>query len=313
MPTGSASAEAQSPGPVPSVIQHRHLLLQALRGHFLDRDYHEVETPVHLETPALEAHIDAVSAQGGYLRTSPEFHMKRLVAAGCERIFQIGPCFRAGERGALHRPEFTMLEWYRVGADYLDILSETRELLQAVVRAVGGAGLRAGGVVIDVAQDWQQLTVRDAYTAYAGWDPVAAFDADRFDLDMVNCVEPSMCRERPVVLIDYPAPVAALARCKAGDPAVAERWELFVGGIELVNAYSELTDAAEQRRRFAQWSAIRAADGRPAYAPDEAFLRALGRGMPACGGAALGVDRLLMLLANAASLDDVLPFRSEEV
>lgn len=292
----------------------RHRLLQALRSYFLEHGYREVETPIHLATPALEEHIDAVPAGDGYLRTSPEFHMKRLVAAGCERIFQIGPCFRAGERGDLHHPEFSMLEWYRVDAGYMEILAETRALLESVVVAVGGESrIRRGDTVVDVAQDWQQLTVRDAYQSFAGWDPVAAFDADRFDLDMAHRIEPRLSRERPVVLIDYPAPAAALARCKADDPGVAERWELYIDGVELVNAYSELTDAAEQRRRFEQWAASRAAAGRPEVAPDEAFLHALESGLPDCGGAALGVDRLQMLLADADSLDDVLPFRSDIV
>jgi lysyl-tRNA synthetase class 2 len=153
------------------------------------------------------------------------------------------------------------------------------------------------------------LTVAQAFSAFAGWDPVAAFDAERFDPDLVNKVEPHLPLEHPVILMEYPAAAAALARRKPDNPLVAERWELYIGGLELANAFSELTDPAEQRARFATCAAERRAMGKPVYPPDEEFLSALDNGMPPSAGIALGVDRLVMLLAGAASLGEVLPFR----
>ena len=143
---------------------------------------------------------------------------------------------------------------------------------------------------------------------HAGWDPVHTFDADRFDLDLVNRVEPALPPDRPAVVCDYPAALAALARTRPDNPAVAERWELYAGGLELANAFSELTDAAEQERRFAAWTARRRAAGRPVYPPDRRFLQALRQGLPPCAGIALGIDRLLMLLADTPRIGDILAF-----
>ena len=235
--------------------------------------------------------------------------MKRLLAAGAERIYQIGPCFRRHEEGRLHNPEFTMLEWYRANADYMDILNDTRALLIRVCRDVkGGVSFTHRGRPVDVGGDWSIMTVRDAFREAAGWDPVASFDPDRFDLDLVNKVEPALPADRPCVLKDYPSAVAALARRKPGDPAVAERWEVYLAGIELANAFSELTDAREQRARFVACAEERRKAGRPVYPLDEEFLDAMDRGMPPCAGIALGVDRLVMILGGAESIEDVRPF-----
>jgi lysyl-tRNA synthetase class 2 len=287
----------------------RSKALQACREFFYSAGFIEVETPVRIPAPAPELHIDAPASGGAWLRASPELHMKRLLADGHERIFQIGPCFRQGERGARHAPEFTMLEWYRTPADYADILRDCEGLVRYVVRQVtGGTTLTCGSRMIDVATPWPRLTVREAFRQHAGWDPVTSFDADRFDLDMVNQVEPALPASRPCVLMDYPAAAAALARLKPGDPAVAERWELYLGGLEIANAYSELTDAGTQRKRFQECNRDRQAAGRAAYPLDEPFLAALTRGLPPCGGIALGIDRLVMLLCNARVIDEVRPF-----
>ncbi len=295
------------------VLRHlvtRSRMLQACRGFFEAAGFLEVETPVRIPAPAAELQIDAPSAGGAWLRTSPELHMKRLLAAGCTRLYQIGPCFRVGERGRRHNPEFTLLEWYRTPADCWDILRDCEALLRQVVsRVTGGSRVTWDGRGVDVALPWVRLTVREAFRQYAGWDPVAAFDADRFDHDLVAKVEPALAAyDRPVVLVEYPAPVAALARLKPGDPAVAERWELYVGGLELANAYSELTDPAQQRARFVACNAERQAAGRAVYPLDEHFLAALERGLPPCGGIALGIDRLAMVVCGAASIDEVRPF-----
>jgi len=285
----------------------RSRALSAIREFLRGRSFMEVETPVRIPAPALERHIDAPPAGAdAWLRTSPELHMKRLLAAGCNRIYQIGPCFRAQERGRRHNPEFTMLEWYRAHAGYLDILTDCEGLLTHLAATVtGDTRLNYGGETIDLAAPWPRLTVREAFRRHAGWDPVAAYDPDRFDLDMVNRVEPALPRDRPCVLMDYPAPAAALARLKPDDAAVAERWEVYIGGLELANAYSELVDDAIQRTRFEACAAARRRDGDPVYPLDEPFLRALAAGMPPCGGIALGVDRLMMLLCDADDISEV--------
>jgi elongation factor P--(R)-beta-lysine ligase len=287
----------------------RSRALQAIRTFFHERGFMEVETPVRLRAPALELHIDAEPSGDYFLRTSPELHMKRLLAEGAPRLFQMGPCFRRGERGDRHHPEYTMLEWYRANADYTDILADAKALVAHVATLVtGSTDLVYRGRHIELLPRWERIEVRDAFVQFAGWDPVRAFDPVRFDLDMVNKVEPRLPNGVPVVLADYPAEAAALARRKPGRPEVAERWELYIGGLELANAYSELTDPAEQRARFESCAEERKRMGKPVYPMDEDFLAALAR-MPASGGIALGVDRLVMLLANAASLDEVMAFR----
>lgn len=290
-------------------LEMRSRVLQSIRRFFVDHGFTEVETPVRLPAPALELHIDAEPAGDWFLRTSPELHMKRLLAEGMGSVFQIGPCFRRGERGARHNPEFTMLEWYRANADYRHILADMKGLIARVfAEAVGAYRVEYGGHAVEVMPLWDCIRVRDAFLQHAGWDVLEAFDADRFDLDLVNKVEPALPRDRPVVLMDYPSPQAALARLKAADPRVAERWELYIGGLEIANAFSELTDAAEQRRRFEACAGERRAAGQPVYPLDEAFLNALDRGLPPCAGVALGVDRLVMLAAGAESIEDVRAF-----
>ncbi len=295
-----------------AALQIRSNVLQAIRRYFLSREFVEVDTPVRLPAPALETFIDAIPSGDWYLRTSPELHMKRLLVAGMPKIFQMGPCFREGERGRHHNPEFTMLEWYRANADYETILEDAQALISDVAQEVlGSTILQWGDGEIDVDRPWVRLSVSEAFLQHAGWDPVLAFDADRFDLDLINKVEPALPRDRGVVLIDYPIEVAALAKPHPDDPRVAQRWELYMGGLELANAFSELTDAAEQRRRFEECAAERSAAGREVYPLDQPFLAALEDGMPPSGGIAMGVDRLVMLVANAASIQDVITFAEE--
>lgn len=293
-------------------LRLRSRLLQAVRDFFLDREFVEVETPVRVAAPALESHIDAIPSGPAFLRTSPELHMKRLLADGHSRIFQIGPCFRSGERGDLHNPEYTMLEWYRTNANYSDILVDTKALIDAVARAVmRSTALTYQGRQIELMPVWDYVRVRDLYLEHAGWDPVDSFDEERFDRDMVEKIMPSLAQDRPVVVADYPTSAAALARRKAGQPEVAERWELFIGGIELANAYSELTDAAEQRQRFVQCARERERRGQAVYEIDELFMQALESGLPECAGVALGIDRLSMLFADTPRIDDVIAFRED--
>jgi len=292
-------------------LRTRSSVLQAVRRFFLDRGFVEVETPVRVRCPAMEPHIDAVAADGWYLRTSPELYIKRLLAQGAERVFEMGPCFRKGERGDRHNPEFTMLEWYRANADYEAVLADARELLPFVLReATGSALARFRGRAIPVDAPWHTVRVRDAFRQFAGWDPFTGFDPDRFDLDMVEKVEPSLPNDRPVVLRDFPAPLAALARCREESPPVAERWELYAGGMELANAFSELNDPQEQRRRFVDCAEKRRRRGGDVYPIDEAFLDSVGR-LPPSGGVALGIDRLVMLATGAERIDEVRAFAGD--
>ncbi len=292
-----------------SILEFRHRMLQAVRAFFDGRGYIEVDCPIRVPVPALELHIDAISAGDQWLRTSPEFHLKRLLAAGYSKIYHLGPCFRENECGNRHSPEFTMLEWYRSEAGYIDILADTKALIGSLAdELLGSAHLDWQGRRIDLLPVWELVTVSDAFLEHAGWDPVKAWDADRFDLDLVEKVEPALLRTHPVVLKDYPAQAAALACLKPDNPLLAERWELYIGGLELANAYSELTDADEQRKRFEDCARERAALGKSAYPIDESFMSALQNGLPACGGVALGIDRLLMLFLDENEISRVRPF-----
>lgn len=290
-------------------LERRARLMRALRQFFIERGFLEVETPVRIAAPAPEIHIEAEPSGAAWLRPSPELHMKRLLAAGYSKIFQVGPCFRAGEFGRRHRPEYTLLEWYRADADYTDLLVDTKALVPHLAReTIGATTVRRGTRELVLDADWNYLTVSEAFRGFAGWDPAASFDAERFDLDLVDRVEPALSRERPVVLADYPAEAASLSRRKPGRPEVAERWELYLDGIEIANAYSELTDPEEQAARFEEWNRRRAALGKPVYPMDRDFLDTLRAGLPPCAGIALGIDRLLMVLSGADSLDQVIPF-----
>lgn len=284
-------------------LELRAEVLRGVRAFFEERGYLEVDTPVRVKVPALEDHIDAEPSGAGWLRTSPELHMKRMVCAGYEKIFQLGPCFRQGERGARHLPEYTMLEWYRTGVDSSELITETLELLCTLAERVGMK------TVVGLDREPLEITVSEVFKEQAGWDPVTAFDADRFDIDLVEKVEPWIAgQERAVFMKDFPAARAALAQCRPDCPEVADRWELYLGGMELANAYTELTDATEQEQRFEACSELRRREGKEVYALDEDFLRAMQSGMPACAGIALGIDRLVMILSGSQDIADVVSF-----
>lgn len=285
-------------------------MITAMREWFHANGFFEVETPVRIPAPAPEPNIDCPPSAGAWLRASPELQMKRMLAAGADRIFQFGPCFREKERGAKHNPEFNMLEWYRRDASSADILADTQALVGFTVRKVFGSSvLHFGGRDIDLGGEWEFIPVREAFVKWAGWDPALAWDQDRFDIDLTTKVEKMLPADRPVVLGEYPAPAASLARLKPGDPLVAERWELYIGGMEIANAYGELADGAEQRRRFEAARAERARLGEADYGLDESFLQDLESGaFPPCGGIAVGIDRLAMLFCDARSIDEVRPF-----
>lgn len=299
-------------------------LLAALRRFFTERDVLEVETPLlgpatvpdlHLASFHVASGIRDGDPVVGFLQTSPEVFMKRLLAAGSGSIYQIGKAFRDGERGRLHNPEFTLLEWYRLGWDHHRLMDEMDELLGKVAAQ-------------PVAE---RRTYRQVLLDHAGVDPyVASLDDlhghcrrlglagaaldDRDDalaFLMTHAVEPHLGRGRPSFVYDFPASQAALARVRPGDPPVAERFEVYIAGVELANGFHELTDATEQRRRFEAQIEERRRRGLPPVPLDEPFLAALEHGLPPCAGVALGVDRLLLVVTGGDDLSQVLAFPAE--
>jgi lysyl-tRNA synthetase class 2 len=295
-------------------LQARARALGAVRGYFAREQFLEVETPLRVPAPGVDLHLDAIPASGGYLISSPELHMKRLLAAGFPRIFQLARASRRDELGLLHEPEFSMLEWYRAFAGLEEVLADTEHLLREVALSVSGEAKLFGpsGQAYDLALPFARVTVREAFQEYAGIadavDLSLSDEARYFELFVAH-VEPGLAREvRPLFLWKYPANQAALARLSAQDSSVAERFELYVAGVELCNGFDELTDAAEQRARFEQDTTRRTREGRPVYPTDERFLAALESGMPRAGGNALGFDRLLMLATSARELADVMAF-----
>lgn len=290
--------------PLAQRLRLRDLVVRRLRGWFHERGYTEVETPQRVACPGIDVHLDALPAGAGrHLATSPELEMKKLLAAGCERIFQVARAFRAGERGERHSPEFTLLEWYAAGEDYRDLMAATEGLVAAAAAVLEGEGVatRLGAWP----RPFTRLCVDDAFARWAGWRPSLAFDEQRFFGDFVERVEPRLAALGAVFLADWPAPAGALARRKPGDPAVCERVELVLDGVEICNGFSELVDAREQEARFERDNAERARRGREAYPIDRAFLDALASGVPPCAGNALGIDRLLMALTGSRRLADV--------
>lgn len=282
----------------------------------------EVETPVLAHCPATDPHIHSLHAHCAgpgvpagemlYLQTSPEFAMKRLLCAGAGAIYQIARVFRDDERGRLHNPEFTLLEWYRPGFDHHALMDEVAALVCAV---------------LDLPATAERLSYAEVFRLHLGLDPhaatsealaacacdhgldVAALDRDgRLDLLLSHLIQPRLGIERPLFIYDYPASQAALARLRGDDPVVGERFELYVSGIELANGYHELGDADEQRARFAQDNDRRRALGLPMLPLDERLLAALAHGLPACAGVALGLDRLVMLAAGVRDIDEVMAF-----
>lgn len=291
-------------------LTRRAAMMMAVRRFFETRGYLEVETPVRIPVPLPEAHIAPFDSEGWVLQASPEQCMKRLLAEGFRRIYQVCKCFRKGERGGRHLPEMTMLEWYAAGAAYDDLMEETEALIGETAQALGtGPRLTWGGCVVDLAPPFPRLSVAEAFERYAGVPVERALAEGRFDELMGLAVEPRLGLERPVFLVDYPAACGALARLKPGEPSVAERFELYIAGLELCNGFGELTDAAEQRRRFEAVLALEGAGGR---GMPEKFLAALDR-LPPCAGCALGLDRLAMVFAGAATIDQVVAFTPESL
>ncbi len=296
---------------IKSNLERRALIFDLTRRFFKERGYLEVDTPTRVPTVAPERFIQPEESNGWFLAASPELHMKRLLAAGYEKIFQISHCFRRGERGRLHNPEFSMIEWYAVGSNYLMMMDETADLVAFIAKELKiGDVLNYQGNRIDVSSPWPKMTIQDVMKMHAGWDPVETFDEERFDDDITLKVIPSIGNDRPLVLFDYPRQAASLARINPLNEKVAERAECFIVGLELANAYSELIDPAEQKSRFLKdIEIIKETEGRDLPVPKR-FLDAVGSMRPT-GGIALGMDRLVMLFCDAASIDEVMTFPTD--
>lgn len=300
-------------GALGSALQLRAAVYTALRRFFTRHGYLEVETPLRIPAPLPEAHIDALPSGTWYLQPSPEALMKQLLAAGLPRIFQICKCFRQGERGRRHLPEMTMLEWYTAHEDYSHMMAQCEAMICFVAKEVKSANrIQYQGRTVDLRPPWPRLAVAEAFEAYAGMTMAQALARERFDEIMGLEIEPQLGWEQPLILYDYPAQCGALARFKDHRRDLVERFELYIGGLELCNAFSELTDVQEQSRRFENEAGLRQTLGKPAYPHPEAFIKALPN-MPEATGNALGIDRLLMLLADTDSIDDVVAFVPEDL
>ena len=298
-----------------SVIKNLELraqLIGSIRYHFQTKNYLEVETPYRIPAPTPEVHIDSPESDGWFMHTSPELCMKRLLAAGYSRIYQICRCFRKNERGKKHLPEFTMLEWYSSGDDYHDIMDQCEELIAHAANSIGENLLYYQGESIDLSPPWERMTVNQAFETYGSVNMDEAVKADRFDEVMVSEIEPNLGYGKPLFIYDYPASKGALARLKSQDHRLAERFELYMFGIELCNGFSELNYPLEQRARFENEQAQRRSLGKAVYPLPEPFLESLGD-MPQAGGNAMGLDRLIMLFADVTTIDQVVAFVPEEL
>ncbi len=284
------------------------MLLQCVRSFFFNNQYLEVDTPLRFPYIIPELNIIPFQVEGGFLQSSPELCMKLLLGSGCSKIFQICHCFRQEEVGVRHQPEFSMLEWYHAGWDYRDLMNECEVFIRNVAKELNGfSGLVPAdhinycGRKISLELPWQRLSVRDAFHKYAGISPLEALQQDRFDEILVTDVEPNLGWDTPCFLYDYPTQLASLARKKASNHDLAERFELYVGGLELANGFSELIDADEQRKRFAsEIKAIKQKYSLDIRVPEQ-LLKAL-ENMEDTAGVALGFDRLFMLFFG---IDDI--------
>ncbi|MGI8586346.1 MAG: EF-P lysine aminoacylase EpmA [Chloroflexia bacterium] len=315
----------------------RERVIRAIREFFYARDFHEVETPLLVPLPSMEPYLEVFETEfedvrGGrrraFLTNSPEYAMKRLLTAGLPRIFQICKAFRNREdTGPRRNPEFTILEWYRAGADYTEIMADCEALIAHIHEATAGPNprLRYQGMEVDLTPPWDRISVREAFLCHTGLDIESVWERDALAIEMerrgyapgdspwdelltqlfANEVEPHLGRGRPTILYDYPLPMAGLAHL-ARDTRYAERFEFYIAGLELGNAFSELTDPDEQEARLAADREMRRRLGKKDFAPDDDFLAALRAGMPPAGGIAVGVDRLIMLFADVASIHDTL-------
>ena len=327
----------------------REQVVDAIREFFKKEGFHEVDTPLLVQSPGTEPYLEVFESElvtpgfenkKAYLLTSPELSMKKLLSAGMGSIFTICKSFRNGEGlSSFHNPEFSILEWYRVDADYTDVMRDCENLLLHILTVLklnedGKNQLEYQGVIYDLSTSWERISVSEAFEKYAGVSKEDMLDEEKivliakekgYQVDeqttweeaynqiLLNEIEPHLGKSKPTILYDYPASQAALSKKKESDPRFAERFEFFIGGIELGNAFSELTDADEQEARMIADLKYRKELGKVEYKMDSDFIEALRLGMPRTGGIAVGVDRLVMLFSNSASIKDTLLFPVDDV
>jgi lysyl-tRNA synthetase class 2 len=294
----------------------RARVIKAVRDFFWERGFLEVETPLLIPANAPEEHINPISTLSSWqLQTSPEICMKRLLCSGHKKLFQISHCWRADERGSRHLSEFTMLEWYRADYDYLTLMADCEELLQYVVSTclTEDHFYSYKSQKIDPFSPWHHISVQEAFSLFGNVDVLDCLKNGLYEEVLTSTIEPALAHyDSPVILRDYPVELAALARTKPGFPHLAERFELYVGGLELANGFSELTDSTEQRRRFIEANSLRKDAGQTELPLPEPFLEVLDS-MPQSAGIALGVDRLVMLTTGARSIDAIVTFTPEDL
>lgn len=292
-----------------AVLEKRARIIQQVRAFFIEQNFLEVETPQRIPANAPEFHIDAVPSDDWFLQTSPELGMKRLLAAGYDKLFQICHCWRAGERGKTHLPEYTMLEWYRSHCDYHQLMHDCEALF---LHLTPGRKILWQGKTIDLSPPWPRITIAEAFTQFSSIPLETALATDEFDAVIALEIEPKLPTQQPTFLIEYPEKHAALARKKPTDPLIAERFELYIGGLELANAFSELTDPPEQQQRFTKEEQQRRKAGKIPYPSPTPFLKELAT-LPPSAGIALGIDRLIMLFCNQSTIDEVVCFTPEQL
>ncbi len=294
-------------------LRTRAEIIRLIRRFFFENDYLEVETPSRIPSPIPEAHIEPVESDGWCLHASPEICMKQLLAAGYDKIYQIARVFRKHERGRKHLPELTMLEWYTKGDTYLELMVQLEELILYICRNLKNTSrIEYLGYNIEAGDGFERLSVENAFKKYATISMEQALSGNSFDEIMGLSIEPELGFDTPVYLYNYPAEKGSLAKLKESDERYAERFELYIAGLELCNGFSELNDPVEQKERFYAEQEIRKENGCRLYPLPEVFINALSI-LPDCAGIAVGIDRLVMLFTGAESIDDVVAFTPEDL
>lgn len=303
-------------------LQLRAALFRFIRDYFSNLGFLEVDTPIRQPVIIPEKYIVPLQSEGWFLQASPELCMKRLLASGCEKIFQICPCFRAKERGRLHLEEFMMLEWYRTGADYHDLMDDCENLLRFLreefienfpdLASTFQDSIFHDENNVNLTAEWERLTLKEAFAKFSPITLEQAMKQDIVDELLVEYIEPRLGLTSPLFLCDYPSDLASLAKVKVENPEVAERFELYMRGIELANGFSELTDGEEQRSRLdSELQYIKTIGGHPSDMP-ERFLQALSNLRP-CAGIAFGLDRLFMLILGKSTIEEAVSFSASDL
>ncbi|WP_321365747.1 EF-P lysine aminoacylase EpmA [uncultured Desulfuromusa sp.] len=290
-------------------LEKRARIIQQIRAFFITHHFLEIETPHRIPANAPELNIDAVPSADWFLQTSPELCMKRLLAAGYPNLFQICRCWRDGERSNTHLPEYSMLEWYRSHCDYRQLMADCESLLSHLSP---DQEITWQGQTINLSSPWPRITIADAFLQFSSIPLAKALATDEFDSVIAFEIEPNLPKNKPVFLIEYPVEHASLARKKTSAPTVAERFELYIGGLEIANAFSELTDPIEQQQRFRDEESQRRKQGKCPYPNPEPFIKELTT-LPPSAGIALGVDRLIMLFCDINIIDDVVSLTPEQL